>query len=446
MKITNKILALLLAMVMLFGASSVSVNAAQVAGATVRSTKTVSFKKKTVKLKSAKATVKGPKITWTKVSNANKYYIYRKTASTSWKKIATAKSTANSYTDSSVKNKVAKYIYTVKAVNKKGQLSQYNKSGLTIYFVKAPTMNSVTKDADNNIKVSWGKVSKASGYYVYRKKAGGEFKKIATIKNGSKATYTDKTSKTDKTKYVYTVKAYKTVSGKTYSSAYYTNGKSILFRKTINPIMADPLAAYQKAAKEINKNGVAGYKKKSWQKISTPLEFSSLGYLNGTLTSLVEGFLTSEADAETKINKKGSEDAMRRMPASDCSASAVASATAVKSGDNYVVTIVMKDQVNPSYDDTDGLGVMSKDFLDYKDVVETVESDATVKKVIKSIDNGEIKYKGYTITAAMTADGKFIGITHYCDAPFEADLNMVTGKTSVTGGLCFNAYYYDFVY
>jgi fibronectin type 3 domain-containing protein len=59
-------------------------------------------------------TSNGIKIKWGKVTGANKYYVYRKTASGSWSKIATTTST--SYTDKTAK-KGTTYYYTVKAAS-----------------------------------------------------------------------------------------------------------------------------------------------------------------------------------------------------------------------------------------------------------------------------------------------------------------------------------------
>ena len=204
-------------------------------------------------------------------------------------------------------------------------------------------------------------------------------------------------------------------------------------------ILKDPLGAYQKAAKEINQNGVAGYNKIGWQKI---LKIEGLGFLDGAVTSIIGGFMTDESEAEVKVNAKGSDDAKNRMPSSDCDKKYIKSATAKKDGANYVVTIVLNEQVNPSYQDADGLVKMSREFLAYADVQDTVKNDATVSKIVKSLD-GQIVYKDYTITAVMTADGKFVSITHYGVGYIDATLN---GSLHANGELEFNAKYTDFKY
>ena len=203
-----------------------------------------------------------------------------------------------------------------------------------------------------------------------------------------------------------------------------------------NPIAKDPLAAYQKSAQEINKKGVAGYNKIGWQK---PLKIEGLGFLDGVIVPILEGFMTTEDEAEVKVNAKGSDEAKNRMPVSNCSKGAVKSATAQKlANGNYKVVIVMKEQINPSYADKDGLAVMSKEFLDYADV----QKEAANIAVVKSLE-GEIKYVDYTITSEMKPDGKFVSITHCGVGYINAKLN---GSINAYGELEFNAKYTDFKY
>ena len=211
-------------------------------------------------------------------------------------------------------------------------------------------------------------------------------------------------------------------------------------------IEKDPLGAFQKASKEINQKAVAGYTKKGWQAVEGDLQLSKFGFLAGTLTNLIKGFMTEESAAEEKVNAKGSDDAKNRMPSGDISKSYIKSATATKDGSNFLVTIVIKDQVNPSYADKDGLVKVSKEFLDIKDVQDTVKNDATVSKVVSKLD-GTITYQSYTIKAKMNAKGQFIDITHYCVGDIKADLTAVgVGDLSASGALSFNAHYYDFKY
>lgn len=144
----------------------------------------------------------GVVVKWSSVKGADKYYLYRKTEKSSWKKIKTTKK-AKSYTDTKAKNGT-KYIYMVKAVDGK-KVSQYYE-GEKITCIGAPKLSSV-KNNTSSVKISWNKVSSADGYYVYRKGNSGSWKQIAKVKGGSKVSYTDKKVSCSET-YKYTVRAY----------------------------------------------------------------------------------------------------------------------------------------------------------------------------------------------------------------------------------------------
>lgn len=89
-----------------------------------------------------------------------------------------------------------------------------------LYTPAAPTLKSVKSTKTRTAVLTWKKNKKATGYEIYMstKKASG-YKKITTVKNWKKITYTKKKLKKDK-KYYFKVRAYKTVEGKKYYSAY----------------------------------------------------------------------------------------------------------------------------------------------------------------------------------------------------------------------------------
>ena len=144
----------------------------------------------------------GVVVKWSTVKGADKYYLYRKTDKTSWKKIKTTKK-LKTYTDTTAKNGT-KYTYMVKAVDGK-KVSRYY-AGEKITCLGAPKLSSV-KNYTSSVKINWKKVSSADGYYVYRKGETGSWEQIAKVKGGSKVSYTDKTVSCSET-YNYTVRAY----------------------------------------------------------------------------------------------------------------------------------------------------------------------------------------------------------------------------------------------
>ncbi len=147
----------------------------------------------------------GVNVTWSKVSGATGYYVYRRVPGGSWSRIYTPKSGSTvSYTDKSVKNG-KKYEYTVKAVNGK-YTSTYIKDGVTALFISTPKLKSV-KSTRSGVTFTYSSVSGCDGYYIYRKTANGSWVKIATVKGASKVSYTDKTARKGVT-YTYTVRAF----------------------------------------------------------------------------------------------------------------------------------------------------------------------------------------------------------------------------------------------
>ncbi len=160
----------------------------------------------------------GLKVTWSKVSGADGYYVYRKLyGSDSWTRIATVKGGSTvTYKDTKVsKGKV--YVYTVKAYDGSAK-SAHNSTGIKLRYLATPTLKSVTSTT-SGVKFTWRKVTGAEGYYVYRKTTGG-WKRIATVEG--KTHFLDKTAKKGTT-YTYTVKAFK---GNNWSS-YNTKGLTI---------------------------------------------------------------------------------------------------------------------------------------------------------------------------------------------------------------------------
>ena len=165
----------------------------------------------------------GVVIKWNNISTATKYRIYRKLkGETSWTKLADVKAGTTSYTDKNVKSGV-QYTYTVKAFDNL-YTSLYDKAGITTIFLSTPTLTQPKASTNVYPVVKWSAVTGSQGYYVYRK--GGSlnnstsWKKIATIKNPSTVSYTDKTATSPDWQYTYTIRAY---NGK-YLSAYDSAG------------------------------------------------------------------------------------------------------------------------------------------------------------------------------------------------------------------------------
>lgn len=225
-------------------------------------------------LVSAANSTKGVKVTWKKVTGAEKYIVYRKTTSSSWKALKTV--TGTSYVDTTAVSG-NKYIYTVRAVL--GSIkSGYNKSGVSVYYLATPTLSKPTNN-NGSVSVKWKAVKGAKGYRVYRKtsKAG----KWTLLSKVSGTSYTDKNIKSG-SNYFYTVRAY---NGNNLSS-FNSSGAATKYLAT--PTLSKAVSksngvtvAYKKVT------GATGYNvyrktngSSSWKKLATVSGNSKVSYLD----------------------------------------------------------------------------------------------------------------------------------------------------------------------
>ena len=214
------------------------------------------------KLSSVANATNGVKITWNKVSGAEGYLVYRKTTG-GWTKIATVTNGSTvTYTDKTVKNGT-KYTYTVKAYS--GKTYGAYEAGKSVTYLTTPKPKATA--ATNGVKISWNKISGASGYYIYRKTTGG-WTKIATVTSGSTLSYTDKSAKSGTT-YTYTVRAYNSKG----ASGYYS-GSKLLFLATpkLTKVTAQSGKITVTFGKVTGAKSYAVYRKTStggWTKIGT---------------------------------------------------------------------------------------------------------------------------------------------------------------------------------
>jgi len=248
-------------------------------------TKTLTFD---IKLATPKISVSnasdGVKVSWDEVSGAKSYTVYKSTYSSgkwsSWKAVKTGL-TGTSYTDKSVKSNT-KVKYYVRAIN--GKQTADSKS-VSIQFLATP--KATISNTTDGVKVSWGKVSGAKTYTVYKSTySGGKWSSWKAVKTGLTGTsYTDKSVKSN-TKVKYYVRA--------------INGKQTADSKSVSiQFLATPKVAVSTAT-----DGV----KVSWGKVSGAKKYTvyKSTYSNGkwsdwkAVKSGVTG--TSYTDKSVKSN------------------------------------------------------------------------------------------------------------------------------------------------
>lgn len=142
------------------------------------------------------------KLTWKAVKNAKKYEVYRSgTRNGTYSKMSTT--TNLSYTNTSA-NAGYTYYYKVKALNSSGKVLSTSSVVCRTCDCAAPSISIGNEAASGKISLTWGKVSGASKYEVYRSDSRtGTFKKQLTT---TKTSYVNNTAEPGDT-YYYKVKA-----------------------------------------------------------------------------------------------------------------------------------------------------------------------------------------------------------------------------------------------
>lgn len=159
---------------------------------------------------------------WKKIYGASRYDIYR--YDTAKKKYVRIKKIEGGntvkYKDTSLKAGKT-YKYKIRAYCKKyNTYGSYSKVLTTGTKPNKITSLKVSQRNKTSVKLSWKKVSGASGYRVYRYNASKKkYEKIATIKKASTVKFTDSKLKSKKT-YQYKVRAFRSVSGKNIYGSY----------------------------------------------------------------------------------------------------------------------------------------------------------------------------------------------------------------------------------
>ncbi len=170
-------------------------------------------------LKTSAFTAKNVKLSWNKIPQAKGYIIYQyNNSKKKWDTKATLEQNADSYTVKGL-TPGTNYRFAVKAYTRSKDGKQVlSKSYVSVYTATAPNaVNFKVTPGKKKAALKWSKVKGATGYTVYYKT--GKQKSWKKLKSTKTTRYTKTKLKSGKT-YTFTVKAYKTYKGKTYTSSF----------------------------------------------------------------------------------------------------------------------------------------------------------------------------------------------------------------------------------
>jgi uncharacterized repeat protein (TIGR02543 family) len=239
-------------------------------------------------LTSSAASYNSSKISWTAVTGASGYSVYRATSSTgTYSLVATA--TTNTYTNTSLLTGTT-YYYKVNAYRLVGTTKVYGSQCAAIgakVVPSTPTSLGISSPTYNSLKLTWGAVSGANGYSVYRSTSPtGTYTLLTTVTTN---TYSN-INLTPGTSYYYKVNAYRLVgTTKVYGSLCAAVGRKVV------PTTISTLTVARYSATSIKLSwgaisGATGYEiYRSTSAAGTYTLVTTLTAISYTNTSLVTG-------------------------------------------------------------------------------------------------------------------------------------------------------------
>lgn len=374
------------------------------------------------KLKNILAEATGLKISWTAVEKADGYAVYRRAAGEKYYTYLDTV-TATTYFDETIPSGMT-YKYVVKSVFGTAK-SGYDANGLVSYFIAAPKLIGIASGS-NGVYLKWELVDGASTYDIYRRGAGETtYKRIGSTfgGNGEYGQYKDTNGVIVGQYYRYIIRACNPYGR---DSVFSTTSLVTRFMPTGRMDAATAFRFYSYAAQKAYQSA-PGYTIKMWQNI----KYSKVTCSDRALQKEFEEVFNSNYYTASKpfeeTTQKNSNVSKSYFPYCSNYIRNIKSGTSEKKGNNYVVTLVFPDEYSPDiyrYNDSySGIADVTNTYFNFNRAVKEMQ-DAGV------IYQGQTKslYKGFTIVAEITPDGKIVNMTHFCDEIYiKVDISMSFG-------------------
>lgn len=350
------------------------------------------------------------KITWDEVTEAHGYRLYRSETKTGgWKAVKDITPGTTTLYKNTKLTTGKTYYYTLRAfviVDGKMILSGYVKTGVGGTPIPAtPKISSAVKSGAKQITLTWGKITGATGYRIYRSlNESTDYSTVAIIRNNATVTYTDETA-VPGTQYYYTIRAYTTVDGTNiYSECVKPGiaGKTTLATPNISSATA---TGYNSITVKWGKiAGVDTYtlyrsttQTGGWKSIATVKGDSTTSYVDTTAVYNKQYYYTVRA------NLTIGDDTYRSGYNTTGTAG---KATAVVP--NFSVASASYDSIKLTWTavgQADGYVIyrsLNSDNTGWK-VISTIEKGSTVSYIDKDVECGKTYY--YTMRSFKTIDG-----------------------------------------
>lgn len=224
----------------------------------------------------------GVQVKWSKDTTKAGYYIYRKAGSNSWKKVKTITSySKTSWIDTNTSNGT-KHVY--KVYSYKGSKTTKNNKTKTIVRLVTPTIKSLYSPSAGQLRVKSDENKKASGYQIkYSRNSDFSSSKKLSV-SGTKLSSLIKELSTDR-KYYVKIRAYKSLSGVKYYSAF----------STVSSCRTKDISKYAKEvvelAKKINSDWTTVYVQSAVNEISNGKhKFDCSGFVSYCLNTTMEKY------------------------------------------------------------------------------------------------------------------------------------------------------------
>ncbi len=180
---------------------------------------------------------------------------------------------------------------------------------------------------------------------------------------------------------------------------------------------------YRIAANAVAQDGMAGFRKKRWQTVSD-LELTGIDLVDGIVNGLLRQYVTPEERARSESFVKESQEAKDAFPAFTLKdLSYVKTASCVRVGDNYQITIVFQHEDTP-HENNSFLGQATDAVIFWDTQIEPILAEISQ---LRAYEDVHVDFRDVTIAAEVTSDGQFLSLRH--TAP--ADITIGSARFSI---------------